>query len=295
MYQRILIPVDGSACSDQAAQYGFALARTLDTPVTLCHVVSSHGLAEDDEHQRIEHQHGHGLLEHWQHTAEHAGLKARVHLMTGDRIAELIIEATRLENSDLIVMGTHGRSNIGRLLLGSVAERVLRLAHTPVLIVKPDPSRAGMEPRFDHLLVPVDGSPISNLALDHAIALSRKFGARLELLHVVREVPTPWVEPAGFIAPDRLRSELERDGKIILETAQAQARSGGIEAQIILAHAKGMSIGEVIARTAREHHTHLMVMGTHGHTGLERLLLGSVASWVSHRADGPVLLVRPTA
>lgn len=144
MYQRILVPVDGSTTSDCALQEAFKLARGQSVQLELAHVVEDVRLLDSDSYinyaellETIKSK-GNKILAHAQTLAQLAGLTVDVKLLeaNGERIANVIIAEAMRWPADLIVIGTHGRSGFSRLLFGSVAEGVVRVAQTPVLLIR---------------------------------------------------------------------------------------------------------------------------------------------------------------
>jgi nucleotide-binding universal stress UspA family protein len=193
-----------------------------------------------------------------------AGVPEDVILQTADEI-----------RAGLIVMGTHGRSGLDRLKLGSVADAVLRRAHCPVFTIR---ATAGGHPavhplrlNLGRMLVATDFSPSSEAALRHAAELARLLPAEVLLLHIVAAESTETRIEEKFRQP--LSSS--RAGSVVGEQLVLQ----GDPAESILAHA---------TRTK----TRLIVMGTQGRRGMKRLLLGSVAEAVIRGAHCPVLTVR---
>jgi nucleotide-binding universal stress UspA family protein len=144
MYQRILVPVDGSTTSDCALQEALKLAQGQSAQLELAHVVEDVRLLDSDSYinyaelQETIKSKGNKILAHAQTLAQLAGLTADVKLLeaNGERIANVIIAEAMRWPADLIVIGTHGRSGFSRLLFGSVAEGVVRVAQTPVLLIR---------------------------------------------------------------------------------------------------------------------------------------------------------------
>jgi len=217
-----------------------------------------------------------------------AGSGAECRVVEGVAAAEIVRNA-REEPCDLIVMGTHGRGGVARLLLGSVAADVMQKAPCPVLAVKPPGARkpageeaaavvsgAAARPLFPVILHPTDFSERSSHAFDVACALARG-GGRLNVLHVVEavHVASEGYEQALY---ERLRMFETDDPSIQVEY---WLREGDPATEIL---------SEASAKQCD-----LIALGTHGWTGLDRLLMGSVAQKVLRGADCPVLAVRVPA
>jgi nucleotide-binding universal stress UspA family protein len=288
MFQKILIAVDGSYGGERAAQVGLGLAGRLGSRVVLVHVLDGWSTAPPRltqvgrEEARAQ---GQTLLTRWQAGAAQRGLEVEIRLRELTEPAEGIVAVAQQEDCDLIVMGTHSREGLARLLLGSVAERASRLAPVPVLLVRSTtPTSEPVE--FRRVLVPIDGSELSNLALDQAKKLVGYLGAKLLVL---------FVEPRALLLVLEALEEYPEEQEKYLHRARSlidQAVQDFPEAEAIWREAGAERIGDVIAQVAKERGVDLIVMGTHGRTGLDRVLLGSVAERVTHRAHCAVLLVR---
>jgi len=144
---------------------------------------------------------------------------------------------------------------------------------------------------YQHILVPVDGSQTSDLALREAIKLSGSGKAELRIVQIVEEVmPLLDVE---LLNVDALREAVRESGRLILAKAETVAREAGVPATTRLIEARpGARIANVIADEARAWPADLIVIGTHGRRGVDHLLLGSVAEGVIRIAPAPVLLIR---
>jgi nucleotide-binding universal stress UspA family protein len=142
---------------------------------------------------------------------------------------------------------------------------------------------------ISHVLVPTDFSPYADQALAYAIELAPLLQARLTLLHAVHAVPL-WVEgDMGRALPDVYLRELEAHARQELEQRQQRVREAGIQGNSMLVH--GIPFQSIVD-AAREQKIDLIVMGTHGRTGLQHVLLGSVAEKVVRLAPCAVLIVR---
>lgn len=300
MFKRILIPIDGSRPSQNAARLALGFAKSIGTQAIVMHVVYRqvlHGL-ESDALERLPYtKYGEQLLEPWNETGKKLGVTLETRLQDGEGlgVAETIIRVATSERCNLIVMGTQGREGLERMLLGSVAERVVRLSNVPVMLVRPSVvSAASAGFGFERILVPVDGSTASGKALWVANEIAVRMNAELEFLYVIPDMPAPMVDPIGM-NPLVYNSEewaklLEQEAREVIAEAKAATTAQNVRAQSVLA--SGRRTAQVITQTAQARHTSLIVMGTHGRGGFDRLLLGSVAEGVAHHADVPVLLVR---
>lgn len=146
---------------------------------------------------------------------------------------------------------------------------------------------------YKRIAVAVDGSKTSGAALDEAVKLAREMGANLMLLHVCEEMPIVW-EPDGLsVIPmvDVVKAIVDA-GKGLLEKYRKQLAGQGVTVETKLVETYAGRVGVAISEEARKWNADLLVVGTHGRTGIDRLLLGSVAEGISRSATMPVLLVR---
>lgn len=140
-------------------------------------------------------------------------------------------------------------------------------------------------------LVPIDFSEYASHALDYAISLASKLGARLTLLHVIQSLPMGGAD-MGVTLPYTYLQDMEAEITRSLETYRERVSAAGLEGEIAVVH--GVPFNEIIA-TAKTQQVDLIVMGTHGRTGLQHVLLGSVAEKVVRLAPCPVLVARQPA
>lgn len=147
---------------------------------------------------------------------------------------------------------------------------------------------------YRNILVPIDGSPTAGRGLQEAIELARSLGSRLRVLHVVNSAY--WVAPGATPGgTDDLFTQMRSSGESIVHEATVAARSAGVEVDGKLLEAPGQHAGEFILEEARAWPAQLIVCGTHGRSGLRRLLMGSDAEYVVRLSAIPVLLVRSPA
>ncbi len=146
---------------------------------------------------------------------------------------------------------------------------------------------------YRRILVPVDGSATSKVGLRHALGLAKDQNARVRVLNVLDDMAlAPMMD--GYPAADMtmLIGSMKASGQKALDEGIALARKGGVQADVAMLEARGRAVSDVILDDARKFRADLIVMGTHGRRGLNRLLLGSDAERVLREAPIPVLLVR---
>ena len=142
------------------------------------------------------------------------------------------------------------------------------------------------------ILVAIDGSPTSSNALDEAVGLARLSNARLHVVHIV----DPIKHMTGFERPEvyvrEILPALLREGEAVLSKARAQAEAAGVQADTALIESKGEPVWQLLVNDAKASGASLVVVGTHGRKGVNRVLMGSDAEQVARRSPVPVLLVR---
>ncbi len=143
---------------------------------------------------------------------------------------------------------------------------------------------------YQRILVPVDGSPTSERALQEALRLARQQSGRLELVHVLGDVRL--MEANSYINYAEMKDAMTSAGKKLLAQTQMAAQQSGTAAEVKLLEAGGARIASAIVEEARQWQADLIVIGTHGRTGFSRVLFGSVAEGVVRTAHIPVLLIR---
>ncbi|HWG85839.1 MAG TPA: universal stress protein, partial [Deinococcales bacterium] len=275
MYRRILVPVDGSPCGERAAATAVAFAARLGAGVVFTFVLRERyaRMPSSEEAGQRARALGQALLERWERDGSDLPGGAGSRFVEGGDVAATIVQTAHSESCDLVCMGTHGREGLPRLLLGSVAERITRLAGVPVLL---DRGAADRPRTLQRIVVAVDGSEPSLLAARHAVGLARSLGAALTLLHVVPEAPLPLDVMGVYVdAAEESVGRARQAGQELLDGTLA--RFPNLVATTRLIDAGGSRVGDAIARAAAEDGADLIVLGTHGRSGLDHLLLGSVA------------------
>lgn len=288
---KILVPTDLSESAEEAFRHAAFLADWHDAELHLLNVTGRHmhayeamreGFPFDDETlaRMLQPEQGadRRLPRREELTIEQEQIKRA-------SPAPAITEYADGRDFDLVVMGTRGRRGVDRLLMGSVAEEVVRTAGRPVLTVREGADVAPGE-AIRRLLVPIDFSEPSRLALRHAKELAMTYGAEIDLLHVVEEVALPTaygVEPVSFVVPD----VVENSEKVLAQMAEEEIGYEHVVVQSLPGYPSTTILDYV-----DEREIDLVVIATHGRTGMDRLLLGSVAEKVVRRAACPVFTVK---
>jgi nucleotide-binding universal stress UspA family protein len=215
-----------------------------------------------------------------------SGLKVRIRLEEGPP-ASRILEVASQEAADLLVVGTHSRTGVQRAMLGSVADRMVRQATCPVLTVRPRPESA---PRREirRICYATDFSPTARAAWPWVVAIASAAGAEVDLVHVPFEPVTDRHMPVEAIG--RMAQLLREQGQIEVERFLERST---LPRERIHVHLSPGVPGEQIVHRAQERAADLIIMGTHGWSGIVRWMLGSVAHYVIQTAPCPVLTIAP--
>ena len=292
MAKTILLPLDGSPLAERALPYAAALARRSGGRVLLVEAVEAHAFLDVDlsDAQIAAVDRADANLQRAASRLDAEGVPAEIHTYYDEPVRAILDAATR-HDADLIVMSTHGRSGIGRMLYGSVTDQVLRRATVPVLAVPSIVNHPWSADGPLSILIPLDGSELAEEALEAADVLSAAGETRLSLLRVI-EPPTYPVYGDGY-AYLPFDDEAEIAGaQQYLDDQIKRLRERGREAtgKVVVGYPAG-----AIASVARDQQIDVIVMATHGHGGLSRLLLGSTATSTLRQTTVPLLLTRPAA
>jgi nucleotide-binding universal stress UspA family protein len=289
MTKTILVPLDGSPLSERAVPYAQVLARRLGARVLLVRAVLTGPSSTRHDAPPAELQEAQSELARTAMRFRDAGIEVDT-VVPNDEGGWAVINTARDTAADLIVMSTHGRSGLTRSVYGSVADRVLRTAPAPVLLI---PAAAAFNWPADsaafRIVVPLDGSPLAEGALDRASALVEAGGGELILVRAL--LPPSIGAHTGHLTIPAGTFQTREAALEDLAPLTARLAEHGIRHTACIG--EGIP-ADVIVGVARERHAHLIAMGTHGRGGLTRLALGSVADAVLRHTHVALLLVRPS-
>ena len=286
LIKRVLFATDFSTCAHHAEEYVASLSTVYGATVEVLHVLELYpGIYPAvQDHQETDER-----LADAVHRLQRKTIPVTGHQMIGIPSVQ-ICQAAMQHDTDLIVLGTHGRTGLEHIILGSTAERVLTIAPCPVLTVRepegPERRHTGVPITFEHIVVSIDFSDCSMDALEYGIQMAKDVGASLTLLHVLEPVSYGDDLTLGH-TPDQGRVDQQVDSQLRAYVTTIQ--SAGVSArQMIRSGVPADSILECVRSSACD----LIVMGTHGRRGISRILNGSVAEVVLCRASCPVFAVR---
>jgi len=267
--ERLLLCTDGSEFSDGAIREAISIAKRCNSKLYVISVVEVNPeleayapkLVEKIERETREH------LENIKKRAENEGVTCETIAHEGEEPYRYIVEEASRLKADLIVMGRHGRTGLGRLMMGSVTARVVGHAGCNVLIV-PRSAVFGCK----KILIATDGSEFSNKAVHNATDLAAACGGEVVIVSVAQS-----------------GAEI-KDAEAAVKTAREIAEKKGVK-KVSAVTPTGTAYDMIIDAAGREN-VDLVVVGSHGRTGLRRLLMGSVAERVIGHAACTVLVVK---
>jgi nucleotide-binding universal stress UspA family protein len=296
-FRQILCPVDFSPFSRRALDHAALLARWYEADLTVLHVSPLMPTMFASEPALSA-----ATLSPFDKEAVSRDLRAfvgstlettptpRLVLRSGAAAAQILGQAAETK-TDLIVLGTHGRTGFERLMLGSVTEKVVRKSPCPVLTVPAHAEGMPDQPLFARILCGVDFSETSDRAVQYALSLAQEAKGRLTLLHVLEWLPDRSLAEYPQFNLEQYRRSLVADARARLEALVPEEARNWCQADTHVATGKPY---QEILRMAREDSADLIVMGNHGGGSLDRMLFGSVTQQLVRQATCPVMTVRPT-
>lgn len=293
MLRTILVPLDGSSLSERAVPYAQTLARAGGARLIFLRAVLTAGEFGSGAllYNSALRSQAQGYLAPLVDMANSMGLIAEA-VVRGEEAGKAIAEVAKTYEADLMVMSTHGRGGLSRVVWGSVADRVLRLAPVPVLLIPHNAQMGWARPDPFRIILPLDGSVLAERAVEPARELATALGAGTVLVAAVDPIAWlagedmwgPYRADADYAAMEQARTYLDSIARIFADV--------GLDVRVQVAEGAAAS---VIRAAAREHQAGAIVMATHGRGGVTRLLMGSVTDTVLRTARVPVLVVRPAA
>ena len=296
MFKHILVPLDGSRLAESALPAAAYMAEKLSSMVTLIHVI---------ENNAPEEVHGQPHLQ----TAQEAELylqeisklwfpkiqKLTCHVHTAHvaDVARSIVDHSGELDYDLVIMCSHGRGKAKQLFMGSIAQTIIGLGTIPVLLIHPDVTGALPEFSCSNILVPMDNDPDHGQALPVAKELASKFAAALHLSMVIEIFTTLSGVRAvtSRLLPGTTSRLLEisaRNAQKIVQQLLGELIDQGYNASAEVLRGDPAS---VIVKSAQTNKAHLIVLATHGKSGMEAFLTGSFSHKLCSLCTTPLLLI----
>jgi nucleotide-binding universal stress UspA family protein len=306
MYKNIMVPLDGSELAEIALPYAEILAEKLDSKVTLIHVREPGEDPENPSHRPYLSKIAASVEQDIRKSPDAPpGQKVKVaSTLLGSpgittHAAEEIVDYAGKQNAGLIIMATHGRTGIKRWALGSTADKIVRAAKCPVLLIRAT-GHAPSQAKLEKILVPLDGSKQSEKVLPHAVRLAPRLKADIILFHAV--TPLYQIYPAtvdmgyyggmGMVKVPYSAEEMKphkASAESYLEKVTGRLKEEGIPTNYKVTVGPA---GEEIIKAADETGADMVAMSTHGESGFTRWEHGSTTDKVLRAGMTPLLLVR---
>lgn len=295
-YGHILVAADFSEFSDSVIEFAFAFGRQCRARLTLAHVIEPFEEESDETIQPADY-------EGWARKEE-AKIRQQAQpyldktggdpigvdfvLLRGFNPADALLELLGKNRFDLLLIGTHGRGGLKRFLQGRVAERMVRMSPIPVLTVH----RSFTNFSISRVLVPIDFSIPSRSALDAAAEISRACNAKVILFHVIEQD----IYPSFYSEGEETIFDIDRNLPRIVRENLEEFVADSLEPDLVEDYVvkKGLAHQEIVDY-AQKNHIDLLVISSHGSTGMEYLLMGNTAEKVIRQATCPVLTVKSNA
>ena len=321
---KILVPLDGSTFSEAILGPVVQMAEAVDAEVHLLTVVADPGMRStwieslaladestgefgvnaiprlpDPPETGVEAGSGEQALDQALNTAgeylariagRFSSGRAKPQAIAGEDPVGAILAFSLEQGVDLIAMSTHGRSGLGRWVYGSTADKLLHSTSIPLLLMRPRDDEAPSEPRpIDTLVVPLDGSELAESALAYGEDLASQMALNISLIRVVS---TPALTNPGtesYAYDPQMFTDLEKAAISYIKQKQADLEQKGFKVECVV---KGGYPADYILDFAEANEGSLIVMSTHGRSGIGRWIMGSVADRILRASYRPVLLVR---
>ena len=314
MYTRVIVPLDGSTTALQVLPYAKVVAKSTGASIVLLQALNEYPreLITRISHEVVPTKPFPPPTDAWTQLKATAleTVQAKLELAAADLKAEgfqvttltveedaadAIVQEAEKDANTLIAISTHGRSGIGRWMMGSVTDKVVRQAANPVLVVR---ARTGevtsSAPQLKRVVLPLDGSHRSGVAMDHAVEMANALNLGVTLLRSIS--PMAYGDTFADYVPsmyENLADEIETDVQDYLAHEAQQLRAAGI-ADVAEKAVDGYAASAILDEVGDDGDA-IVVMATHGRAGIGRWVLGSVADRVIRHSTGPVLVVRPGA
>ncbi len=297
MYNKIVVPLDGSNVAEAVLPYVRELADTLKSQVELLGVVepvltgihdyvySKHHISVEDALRKETETYLNKASAYFSGTPGSVSTK-----IVNGLAAERIVEEAGVNPSTLIAMSTHGRSGIGRWAMGSVTDKVLHMTGKPMFIVRgSDEKPAAAAAKFRNILLPLDGSAVAEEALGTAIQIAKSMALKVTLTRITPPASS-YYQLAEYPAINfsQIAEEIDKDAQKYLENAAQKLKREGLSVETVLLHGNAAA---AIIDEAKKLPGSMVIMTTHGLSGVKRAILGSVTDRVVTESDRPVLVV----
>lgn len=303
LFKRLLVPTDFSASADAALNHAVSMAGRFQASLHLLHVVNDpgaglYGLGDaevklDQLKQQAESK-ARERLQELVRDSSAVDIRTQVAQRTNLGVGDVIQEYAGAHKIDLVVMGTHGRGGLGRLVLGSVASSLIRRLSCPVMTVRDreDESNPSPEVNYQTLLAPIDFSDHSRTALRLTKTVADRYGGTQQLLFVAEKRVLPTFSDTGIpgVGVVEMDPDIVANAEAALESLDHEVGGPHVESGY---HVQEGDVAQAVVDFAETNAVDLIVMATRGLSGIDRFVIGSNTERVVRTAPCPVLTVPP--
>ncbi len=284
LYTRVLVLLDGSATAEFAIRFGADLANKHQADLALLHLRRASADAGDAEAEEAAAAKASDYLERARKAAQSYSVRSiSTHTLVAANLHEALAKFIDAERVSVVVMSTQGRTNLMRWIFGSGVEKALSSFPVPLLLVRP---------MYQKVIVPLDGSGWSESAIPRAAEIARVHDAEMILLHVYQPKGGDYADQWALAGQQQIADQPYEQVRDRLIALRNQLRQEGLRAREVLLRANNPAQA-ICDFVESEDGISLVVMSTHGRTGLARWLMGSVAQKVIQNGRCPVKLVHP--
>ena len=294
--KNLLVPLDGSHLAESVLPVASHLARKINVSITLIHIIEAdapetvHGqrhLTSPD--QAEQYLNSIAISDLFKGITVHI----HVHNTSVKNVSKSISEHSKELNQDLVILCTHGNGGLHDLLYGSIAQQVISLGNTPVLLINPSQKKINVLTKFENFLIPLDGNAEHEHALEYSSILAKMCNAKINLLVAIPHFGNMSGEltPANRLLPGTTSLMLDMivpDAKEYLHHIQEGLEASGLK---VSTNASRNDPVKAITDTAKKVNADLIILGTHGKKGAEAFWEGSVSPRISKLSKIPLLLV----
>lgn len=297
MFHHLLVPLDGSRMAESALPAAAFVAERFKADVTLLHVIERNAPSVvHGEHHLTGPAEADHYLERIKETVfpEGVTVACHVHEVEVESVSRSIVEHSGEYSPDLIVMCTHGRSGIRNQLFGSIAQRVIAMGNVPILLIRPEDDESFPHFQCERILLPLDANPEHERCIPTAVDMVRACGAELRMVMVV---PTVGSLPGEWAASGKLLPGVTGE---LLDIGWQNAEDYLRNLADKMWEREGVSAGyaalrgdpsEEIGGAVSDFRADIVILGTHGRSGMDAFWSGSIASRVIARTSVALLLV----
>ncbi len=289
--KHILVPLDRSPLAEQALGAAITIARVYNAKITLTSIVRARGilgpLSQAEEKIKAIRAKDETYLRQVVASLQGRGIEAKYTIGIGP-FAETLNKIAKEIQADRLIMTTHGRSGLHRLLLGSAVSAVLQHIDIPTILIRPQAHVDALQPiSFKKILVPLDGSEFSERILAYVRAIDPSFKSVILLL-AVPEVPEPKLYGTMADVIEQYRSQAEVKARVYLESIADVLKENGLQVKTVVT---GTNPATTIAAVSKKERVNLIMLATHGRGGLDRVFMGHVADRIVQQTTCPIFLL----